>query len=838
MSCIYGHPELQKRQDVWNQVIQFSTSIPENENWLILGDFNQVLSSSDKLSNTSHSLQGAESLRECLDICNPSEVAAKGQHFTWTSNREEEIITWERLDRAFANPAWFRSFSDAVLTNLPLTVSDHGLMILQLEKSEHFRRRPYRFEWMWTTHPGCKEEIKKAWNQQHQGSAAYQLVQKLKCSRDGLRRWNKNTFGNLRFRRRKMEERLAALQGDLMNMESRNEEKVLRNELEMIMEQEQMHWMQKSRENWIIHSDRNTKYYHTLTKKRRMRNRILSIKNGRGETLEDIKEIEDEFLKEYGKCYEEVRQAAFQLGPMKAPGVDGKPATFYQQYWDVVGNLTTQSAFDFLNNGHILKELNKTLIALIPKKKDPSVVNDYRPISLCNVAYKIISRVLVNRMKEVLNEVISPFQSAFIKGRAISDNVIIAGEIIETIRKRENGKGILGALKLDMNKAYDRVSWLFLETVMESMGFNGHWIQVIKEKVRDLIQNFCYLLGQKVNYSKSDLMVSPNYPQRHKRWFKGILKVNLTQNPEPQEKEKLKENETSCFGGEDKLVWKAEPNGQFSVKAAYKMVSGNHGNEHTTRDEVWFASTLTLRVENFININWIEWIATWLDKNGAQDDEMQWFTNELVLNLWYIWVQRNEVIFQGLNPNPIAVIHKVKHTSSWIQSAYKNNQETNERMKRNKLEIRVPIVINGGYPLLPTNGWIVWVDLRKRQGANWFGASMLARDSQGNTILLSKSIQAKEAWLARLKLARLAYQRLRECGAEEVHFQNGDKRWINALIARTCVTWQKQLLLEDIKKLSKEFKLIAFCRGRHPLAKEARKMAEQAARAWISYSWP
>ena len=95
---------------------------------------------------------------------------------------------------------------------------------------------------------------------------------------------------------------------------------------------------------------------------------------------------------------DEVKIADFQIGPLKAPRIDGKPETFYQQYWNIVGDLTTASTLSFLNSGYLLKELNKTLIALIPKMANPSRVSHYRPISLCNVAYKIISKTIVNRL--------------------------------------------------------------------------------------------------------------------------------------------------------------------------------------------------------------------------------------------------------------------------------------------------------------------------------------------------------------------------------------------------------------------------------------------------------
>ncbi|GAA0146857.1 hypothetical protein LIER_36395 [Lithospermum erythrorhizon] len=100
----------------------------------------------------------------------------------------------------------------------------------------------------------------------------------------------------------------------------------------------------------------------------------------------------------------------------KSPGPDGFPAEFYQKNWDVIGKDVTKATLEFLNNGHILKEINNTFITLIPKIKSHSTIGDYRPISLCNVIYKIASKVLVNGLKPHMNSLISRYQNGFLHG--------------------------------------------------------------------------------------------------------------------------------------------------------------------------------------------------------------------------------------------------------------------------------------------------------------------------------------------------------------------------------------------------------------------------------------
>ncbi|CAB4264091.1 unnamed protein product [Prunus armeniaca] len=137
----------------------------------------------------------------------------------------------------------------------------------------------------------------------------------------------------------------------------------------------------------------------------------------------------------------------------------------------VVDYEVTVAVLDFLRTGRLLPKLNFTHVALISKVKDPTNMTQLRPISLCNVIYKIGAKVLSNYLKLILNDVIGVHQSAFVPGRMIFDNSIVAFEVLHHMHNRTHGKLGFQALKLDMSKAYDRVEWGFLETIMNNMGF-------------------------------------------------------------------------------------------------------------------------------------------------------------------------------------------------------------------------------------------------------------------------------------------------------------------------------------------------------------------------------
>ena len=152
-----------------------------------------------------------------------------------------------------------------------------------------------------------------------------------------------------------------------------------------------------------------------------------------------------------------VAQDLQQMHPHTAPGQDGLPPLFYQKFWSLTGTDVTQAALDFLNHGIVPPNFNDNQIVLIPKFQSPRKITKYRPISLCNVAYKIASKAVANRLKNVLSIIVSENQSAFTKGRFITDNVLVAFETMHHISQKKSGKVGEMALKLDMSKAYDRV---------------------------------------------------------------------------------------------------------------------------------------------------------------------------------------------------------------------------------------------------------------------------------------------------------------------------------------------------------------------------------------------
>ena len=161
-----------------------------------------------------------------------------------------------------------------------------------------------------------------------------------------------------------------------------------------------------------------------------------------------------------------------QMSGDKAPGPDGYTIAFYKHCWDIVKIEVLNSLQEFHEHESIKRSLNATFVVLIPKKVGASDVKDFRPICLIGSVYKILSKILANRLKLVLGGILSPTQNAFIQGREITESVLIANECLDS-RIKSRIPGLL--CKLDVEKAYDHVNWKFLLYMMERCGFGTKW---------------------------------------------------------------------------------------------------------------------------------------------------------------------------------------------------------------------------------------------------------------------------------------------------------------------------------------------------------------------------
>jgi hypothetical protein len=331
-----------------------------------------------------------------------------------------------------------------------------------------------------------------------------------------LSSWSKDVLGDLEKRISRLKKELEQCRRNAISNDQVRKEEVLRFKLSRLEDQRETYWKQRAHVNWMKGGDRNTKFFHSAASERKKMNHIRKLhKEGGGvvEAEEAKKEVATNYFtklftsspgtrveellahvdsrvtplmnealcREY--TAEEVKEALESIGDLKAPGPDGMHAIFYKQFWETVGDTVTAKVLNVLRGGEIPTEWNETTVVLIPKVKEPESMKDLRPISLCNVVYKLISKVLANRLKKILDEIIAPNQSAFVPGRLITDTILLAYECTHFMKTRRKGNMGYAAVKLDMSKAYDRVEWSFIEKMMRKLGFAEDWFALIMKCV-------------------------------------------------------------------------------------------------------------------------------------------------------------------------------------------------------------------------------------------------------------------------------------------------------------------------------------------------------------------
>jgi hypothetical protein len=344
------------------------------------------------------------------------------------------------------------------------------------------------------------------------GTKMYCFQQKLKYFKQQVRKWNKEVFGNIFQERKLLEQKLEALQTQAIQIGytpiQQQEEQHIKQQLEERLKQEEILWRQKSRVQWLKEGEKNTKFFHRSMIHRRFINRITKLENAQGNTLLSHQDITQELTGYYKDLLSEppedraeairrvttniltlitqeqnealmtpisqaeVDQAIQELPTGKAPGPDGFTTDFFHSCWPMLREEVWQLVEESRSSGKVLPALNATFLTLIPKEERVTNPKNFRPIALCNVIYKIISKVIALRLKPILPFIISKEQSGYIEGRQIMDNVILVHEVIHSLKSTRT-PGML--LKLDLSKAFDKLSWHYIRVVLTAFGFSTNW---------------------------------------------------------------------------------------------------------------------------------------------------------------------------------------------------------------------------------------------------------------------------------------------------------------------------------------------------------------------------
>lgn len=256
-----------------------------------------------------------------------------------------------------------------------------------------------------------------------------------------------------------------------------------------LLEKKEIFWRQRAKQFWLRDGDKNTRFFHKYASARKEQNMIKKLKDDSGEWTEKEEEIQGIITKYFENIFSasnteerlsdrivfkqvaeaqkhallspiiesEVKAVVFAMHPNKAPGMDGLNPSFFQAYWDIAGPDVCKFCQSFCDTGVLPDDINTTVVCLIPKVKHPQKVADLRPISLCNVLMRILSKIMANRAKPILQIIISEQQSAFIENQLLIDNAFMAFEVNHYIHRKTQGDMGIAGFKVDVSKAYDRL---------------------------------------------------------------------------------------------------------------------------------------------------------------------------------------------------------------------------------------------------------------------------------------------------------------------------------------------------------------------------------------------
>jgi len=506
-TCVYASPNATMRTPFWNYLINLNSTITNP--WILIGDFNETTLPSDQRRGIFNHTR-ASLFSTFMNDCDLLDLTTIGGRFTWYCNHNGLLILSKKLDRGIANINWRLSFPEAFVEVLYRLHSDHNPLLLRFGGLPLARGpRPFRFEAAWIDHEDYADLVTRAWN-----SSNHNTIVALNKVRENSISFNHDVFGNIFQKKKHIENHLRGIHKYLEMVDSLKHsllEKQLQHDLNHILFQEEMLWSHKSRENWVKFGDKNSSFFHAQTIIRRKRNRIHRLKLPNGIWSSDITTLQEEaqrFFKDLFCGNHHHQNTHFTFGPhptidedaihtltrpvtkdevtaslnsmksYKSPGPDGFHCIFFKQYWHIVGDDNFKLVSSAFRTGFFVPNISDTLIALIPKIDPPQTYKDFRPISLCNITYKIITKVLVDRLRPILDNIIGPYQNSFLQGRGTSDNSIVLQEIVHFMQRSKRKKGYV-AFKLDLEKAFDNVNWEFLKSCLYDFGFPNATIKLI-----------------------------------------------------------------------------------------------------------------------------------------------------------------------------------------------------------------------------------------------------------------------------------------------------------------------------------------------------------------------
>ncbi|KAL0444647.1 UNVERIFIED_CONTAM: LINE-1 retrotransposable element O protein [Sesamum latifolium] len=514
---VYGECDPVRHRLLWGGLQSISADINDVP-WCVLGDFNTVIDASESCGRVAEVTHAMAEFREFISEAALVHLPFTGCPYTWHNCSEGNRSLWRRLDRVLVNNTWLEMWPhSSYLSALPQT-SDHSPLVLLGAE-----RRPeggvFRFDNFLTTQPGFLNSVRQVWCHRIYGTKMYGVVRKLKALKPVFRAQRKakgDLSNNVSLAKEFLEKAQALF--DMFK------EDVLLQLVQwcrtvycrtVVMEDSMLR--QRAKLSWFKHGDRCSKVFFRKINATRTKLRVFQISNAAGDTLTAADQVVAEFTSFYESLLggvrhhralnleflqphlkhtlsveeatalllpitpREIKEAFFDISEDSAPDPDGYTSSLFKAAWSEIGDEVCAAVTKFFVSGRLLKQINATLLVLIPKVQLPIRVSEFRPIACCNVMYKAISKILVRRMQQVLHRLIDYSQNAFVPGSSKADNVLLAQELLSGYNQARLLQRC--TIKIDIQKAYDSVNWDFLLETLKIFKFPLQFISWVEQCV-------------------------------------------------------------------------------------------------------------------------------------------------------------------------------------------------------------------------------------------------------------------------------------------------------------------------------------------------------------------
>ncbi|XP_056685736.1 uncharacterized protein [Spinacia oleracea] len=472
---VYAFNDAGMRQDLWRDLLLLNTQDP----WIVCGDVKCVMALDERIgAPVRHS--DIMDVSNCMHAFGLEDIKCVGNLFTWNNKQQGNNRVFSKIDRFMANHARQSCFPFAEVCFMPEGHFDHSPGLLSVYPRDDGGKKPFKYFTMWKSSTVFSDTVQQAWNTQILRTKMFILINKLKRAKQALKELNKVGFTDIHA-------------ADLRAYQT-----------------------MKAKLSWLKDGDENTSLFHQSIKNRKVQNQVYSIYDMKGEWKDTADGVSQAFLDYYKVLLgstsdnrtpvnrevvqqgpvcmdhhkailnapytaDEVKKALFSIPGIKAPGPDGFGSYFYKDAWHIVGDEVIAAILDMLQQGKILKEVNHTLITLIPKTKFPKDVSEFRPISCCNTIYKCITKVLCGRLRQVLPDLILENQGGFVHGRYIVHNIMVVQDLVRHYGRKGVKPSYL--MNIDLQKAYDTVDWQFLQEMLELLDFPKQFVDMVMQCV-------------------------------------------------------------------------------------------------------------------------------------------------------------------------------------------------------------------------------------------------------------------------------------------------------------------------------------------------------------------